>query len=238
MFIPRSKSTPHVNGGAINGPHTREQQRPSRPHLPRSKSVLAHHDLTSPIVRSPSGEREDPFSLFNFFPSSLGLGERDDGWKWLQDDAIRAERSPTRSGYSTPFAEEDEWLPTTPPDGELYAQPLDEELAEEAIQREDKFGILTFGDFLASRRAGNKYSDDQLMSPYSEYDLTDDEALYHALSALRASRGLAMEREGADQLSVRSDELFAAGATEGILEGLTAGHSLLLGAMDLFDRRF
>lgn len=240
MSISRSKSTSHVYGDAIQYPHSREQNRPPRAHLPRSKSVLGHRELTSPpVVRSPSGEREDPFNLSNFFPSHLGLGERSDEWRWLQDEANRAERSPTRSGYTSPFAEEDEWMPPTPPDMEQ----LNGELAEEAIQREDKLGILTFGGFLASPHAGNKHSDDQLRSPYSEYDLTDDEALYHALSAQRVSRGRAMEREAANQLRCRFDELFAAEAAEGIMEGLVdGGYSLLYGgirgAMDLFDTQF
>ncbi|KAH9937182.1 uncharacterized protein B0H18DRAFT_950124 [Fomitopsis serialis] len=240
MSISRSKSTTHIYGGAIQGPHSREQNRPPRAHLSRSKSVLGHRELTSsPVVRSPSGEREDPFNLSNFFPSHLGLGE----WGWLQDETNHIERSPTRSGYTTPFAEEDEWMPATPPDVETYNRPLNGELAEEAIQREDKLGILTFGDFLASPHAGNKHSNDQLVSPYSEYDLTDDEALYHALSAQRVSRGRATEREAGTQLRGGFDELFAAEAASGIMEGLAdGGYSLLYGgirgAMDLFDTQF
>ncbi|KZT75132.1 hypothetical protein DAEQUDRAFT_734585 [Daedalea quercina L-15889] len=238
MSVPRSKSAPHVRSDIlnVNGRSSREQHRSPSPQLLRSKSVLGpRHELTSPAV-----EREDPFNLSNFFPSPLGLGERDDEWKWLQGETTRAERSP---GYSTPLAEEDEWLPGTPPDVETHEKRLDEALTVEAIHREDKLGILTFGDFLASSGARDRYSDDPLMSPYSENDLTDDEALYHALAALRASRGLAMEREAINQLRGRFDDLFAAEATEGILEGLTdGGYSLLYGgirgAMDFFDTKF
>ena len=146
MSIPRSKSTSHVVGGVANDTHTHQQQRSSRPHLPRSKSVLGSHqrEVTSPTVTySPSVEREDPFNLSNFFPSYLGFGERDDEWKWLQEES---ERSPARSGYSTPFVEEDTWMPPTPPEEEMYEESsLDDERTEAAIQKEDKLGILTFG---------------------------------------------------------------------------------------------
>lgn len=144
MSIPRSKSTPHVSGGVPNVMHPHESRRLPRLHLPRSKSVLGPHrrEATSPTVAySPSVEREDPFNLSNFFP---GFGERDDEWKWLQEETSHRERSPTRSGYSTPYAEEDGWLLPTPPE-EMCGERLDEELTEAAIQHEDKLGILTFG---------------------------------------------------------------------------------------------
>lgn len=145
MPITRSKSTPHVSGGALNGIHPHEPH-PPRPQLPRSRSVLGshHREVTSPtIAYSPSVEREDPFNLSNFFPS-LNFGERDDEWKWLQEETSHAERSPARSGYSTPYAEEDAWLPRTPPE-EMRGELVDEALTEAAIQHEDKLGILTFG---------------------------------------------------------------------------------------------
>lgn len=99
------------------------------------------------------------------------------------------------------------------------------------------------GGFLASKRASDKYSEDQLMSPYSEYDLTDDEALYHALSALRASRELSTEREATKQTRARFDELFVTEAAESVLEGLNDGgyslwHGGIRGAMDFFDTKF
>ena len=218
--------------------------------------------MTSPTY-SPTVEREDPFNLSNFFPSHFGFGERDEEWKWLQDETSHTERSPARSGYSTPFAEDDAWLPPTPPDEEMHEESLDEELTEATIQKEDKLGILTFGGtsvyirkehllmmgwthaggFLASKRTGDKYSEDQLISPYSEYDLTDDEALYHALSALRTSRGLSTEPETTKQVRAQFDELFVTEAAESVLEGLNDGgyslwHGGVRGAMDFFDTKF
>ena len=99
------------------------------------------------------------------------------------------------------------------------------------------------GGFLASKRAGDKYSEDQLISPYSEYDLTDDEALYHALSALRTSRGLSTEPETTKQVRAQFDELFVTEAAESVLEGLNDGgyslwHGGVRGAMDFFDTKF
>lgn len=85
-------------------------------HLPRSKSYLVQHS-------APLNDREDPFSLAGFFP-----GSSEERWKWLRRD----EGSERASVSSFSVGEEDSAL------GDM-----DDELAREAIQDEDKLGVLS-----------------------------------------------------------------------------------------------
>ena len=88
-------------------------------HLPRSKSYLTQY------ITTPLNHKEDPFSLASFFPGSSHQDE--DQWKWLQRDEGSEEASV--SSFS--------------PDEDSVIGQLDDELAREAIQGEDKLGVLS-----------------------------------------------------------------------------------------------
>ncbi|KAI0830607.1 hypothetical protein BC628DRAFT_885130 [Trametes gibbosa] len=194
--IPRSHSVPHVGTlkiatADLPGPRTRAK-------LPRHRSATAvsstynTHSLAS--IYSPRSEREDPFSLGGFFPTTLGAFENspaEQEWDWLHaaDDAaagthLRLPRAAAaaaasttaraRSGLVSPISEDDEeWEIATP--CSAFADEGDA-LARDAILREDKLGILALsGDPLA------------------------DEAVYDVLRALRTAhsrpRGSAVKHD-------------------------------------------
>lgn len=152
---------------------------------------------------------DDPFSLAGFFPASLaGVSEYERTthmeWDWLHyevDDqegvvgkrqhALEHVPTPTRSGYASPTSsEEEEWaMPATPP---LTAtRPMfdrgEDEVCGETIRREDKLGILSLPNPFVLAESSDVLAQGPLLSPYSEDNPCDSDALYNALCALRTA---------------------------------------------------
>ncbi|KAI0652144.1 hypothetical protein C8Q79DRAFT_1005369 [Trametes meyenii] len=221
MSIPRSHSVPHVGSLKITTDLPRAPQRgDTRPKLPRHRSAVSLSPESAQSFGSlytPRSEREDPFSLGGFFPSNLGAFENspvEQDWDWLHRaagdlDHTKSLRSPLRSGLVSPISEDDEWdIPT--PVSALAEQ--GDALARDAIEREDKLGILALSDKLALPSHGEElYVEDRLLSPYSETaDPLDDEAVYDRLRALRTAhsrpRGSAVKHEAAGMHALFSPE--------------------------------
>ncbi|KAI9060596.1 hypothetical protein FKP32DRAFT_1577497 [Trametes sanguinea] len=200
--IPRSHSVPHVGSLKIT---TTDLPRP-RPKLPRHRSALPLSGSSTSsfsALYTPRTEREDPFSLGGFFPANLSTFEKsptEQEWDWLHPDAAAADEdyydddrgrgryfSPVRSGLVSPISEDEEWDIPTPCSALADA---DDSLARDAIQREDKLGILTLTDKLSLASHGDEagVEDGRLLSPYTQTgDPLADEAVYDALRALRTA---------------------------------------------------
>jgi len=170
--FPRSRSSPSFTAGP---------QR-AQPSLPLTACSSLSRQL-SPR----DGDKEDPFSLTGFFPSSIALGGTEEAWQewgWL-----RAEEGHQRKGLevgagSDVLADAVEPLDAYDPGlGEAGV----EELMRKAIREEDKLGVLSWG---ATRKqfVGNyekEHHDDRLFSPYMNDEPEDHEALYLALRSRR-----------------------------------------------------
>jgi len=136
MHIQRSQSAPQPiaidalfcpsepRAGTLNG---------LQANISRSKSYLIQ-----PVLATSWVERDDPFNLGGFFPASnRAASEHGEQWKWLykeDEDAARADK-----GSISSFFVQDDYS---------TAGQLGEELAEETIKGEDKFGLLALGDDL------------------------------------------------------------------------------------------
>ncbi|KAI0660372.1 hypothetical protein C8Q70DRAFT_47686 [Cubamyces menziesii] len=195
MSLPRSQSVPHVSSLKITTDlgQSSTHNGTRRPKLPRHRSAVAVSG-TQPFASlyTPRSEREDPFSLGGFFPTTLGAFENspvEQEWDWLHPDTAANDDydSPVRSGLVSPISEDDEWDIPTP------CSALDDAgdaLARDAIKREDKLGILTLADKLSLPPHGDELyvEDDRLLSPYTQTgDPLADEAVYDALRALRTA---------------------------------------------------
>lgn len=144
--LQRSQSAPSVAPlqpflAAARGGDT---PRAARPRITRHHTSLAlSTDLAGPSASArsgystPRGERaEDPFSLGGFFPSQLpGNDGQAEEWTWLRELETDEESDPTPP--------DDAWLA----DGGLPTldTTADDE-AGEVIRREDKLGVLSFGE--------------------------------------------------------------------------------------------
>lgn len=120
MSLQRSKSAPHPISGLATS-------------LPRVASFHHKQAKTGHVVTqlpTPRIEREDPFSLSGFFPTTLG---EEDEWGWLRDEG----------------SDKEEW-------GGLHGEELEEggvifghtesgNVTQDAIKDEDKLGILSLG---------------------------------------------------------------------------------------------
>jgi hypothetical protein len=110
----------------------------ARANLSRSKSYLVQPSPTSSPLATPWVEREDPFSLGGFFPASPRIApEEEEQWKWLrkeedEEDAARADKE-SNSSFSVHG-------------NDFMTGQLEDELAEETIKSEDKFGLLSLGN--------------------------------------------------------------------------------------------
>ncbi|OCH94784.1 hypothetical protein OBBRIDRAFT_722179 [Obba rivulosa] len=114
---------------------------------------------------------ESPFNLDGFFPSHVGVpgGNRDGSWDWLHGSETTYEHAAPTS----PSSENDDEWPRTP------RTELDEGATRDLIRREDKLGVLSLDGVLATLPgSGGSYSDGRLLSPYSEENVTSDDALY------------------------------------------------------------
>ncbi|KAI8980718.1 hypothetical protein BD414DRAFT_493074 [Trametes punicea] len=210
MSIPRSQSLPHVSSLKITttglSPSSPASSR--RPKLPRHRSAIVVSSSPQSLY-TPRTERDDPFSLGGFFPANLGAFEylpTDQQWDWLHPDAAAADEddyylgglSPIRSGLVSPISEDDEWDIPTP--CSALADEHDA-LAQDAIRREDKLGILTLADKLSLPSHGDElYVEDRLLSPYTQPgDPLADEAVYDALRALRTAHSRSHGSGGKDE---------------------------------------
>ena len=137
MSVSRSKSASHLAG---LDPSQRALPSEARPKLPRHRSALAVSS-TSHFVSAytPRVEREDPFSLFGFFPSTISTALAEPGvqqeWDWLHSTD---EEDQDFSGLVSPISEgSDDWDIPTPCSPEA-----EDALAGDAIRQEDKLGVL------------------------------------------------------------------------------------------------
>ena len=165
MSVPRSHSVPQIATFQTTKTPTASSssgvaERHVRPQLPRHRSAvgIAGHSHHLVSVYTPRVEREDPFSLSGFFPTSLAAREHPDSeqeWDWLRaatDEDGAEEEEEYRSGRVSPISESDsEWNVPTP-----CSPDMEDVLAGDAIKREDKLGILALSGasppFLLSQR--------------------------------------------------------------------------------------
>lgn len=106
-----------------------------------TRSRTTHSDLdylpSSSSWRSPARphERQDAFNLGGFFPSARLGGTSGEGeqWEWLRQE---------EAGGALMVDEEDDPLPPTPGGATAFAR-LHADVAEEAIEGEDKMGVLS-----------------------------------------------------------------------------------------------
>jgi hypothetical protein len=96
----------------------------------RLKSYFVENLVTSSPLTTSWVEKEDPFSLASFFPASYRAVPEEE-WKWLRKD----EDEDTARDDKESLAVE-----------EMITQ-LEDELTEETIKSEDKFGLLSLGMF-------------------------------------------------------------------------------------------
>lgn len=125
----RSKSAPHPLPGYFAVPSDLPRSS-SHVHLDRRVQKSARgfsqvHPSASPVI-SPRSEREDPFSLSGFFPSSMS--SENEEWSWLRDEDKPDEDDGTLI------------------EDEAAVRMLDGDL-KEMIKKEDKMGILSLGTF-------------------------------------------------------------------------------------------
>ncbi|KAL0951338.1 hypothetical protein HGRIS_008042 [Hohenbuehelia grisea] len=178
------------------------------PTIPRSRSspnfTSTHRHLTAgslPWLLSPrDGDKEDPFSLTGFFPSSMALGGTEEAWQewvWLRTDK---EHQPLgANGIEEDGAASDglaDALEPLPAEDDAYDPGLGlagvEELMRKTIKEEDKLGLLSWGATVRNPfvdKGQEEHEDpvqDRLFSPYMNDEPEDHEALYLALSARRA----------------------------------------------------
>jgi hypothetical protein len=148
-------------------------------------SPVVSSPVLSPISRL---ERDDPFNLTSFFPTSR-ISEEEERWSWLRTED---EHEITEE----PIADENSYENKT---------------AGEVIKSEDKLGVLSLSQLFfwydvgrslkmlsdtlfAARGHEDLPMDDRLLSPYSDEDVVDVESLYLALHQRRrrdAQRGVA-----------------------------------------------
>ncbi|OBZ78792.1 hypothetical protein A0H81_00850 [Grifola frondosa] len=191
MPIPRSKSVPHVAFESTYHAHLSNDETYEHPKLPRHRSAIT---ITPhfPAVYTPRTENvEDPFSLAGFFPANFN----------------GRERQHQHSGYTSPISEEEEDSSVPTPDP--FPAGTDDGGTGDAIKREDKLGVLALNTLLLpSIRLEDLHADHRLLSPYSEHgDPLDDEALYHALCALREAHSHPLSADLSEE-SAALDELF------------------------------
>ncbi|KAF9229171.1 hypothetical protein BS17DRAFT_688315 [Gyrodon lividus] len=184
MALRRSKTAPQSLDQHDTRPATLTRVKSSMNDIlhPPSRTLSIPRKVVS---LSGTPHEKDPFSLAGFFPpsswmtQSLHEGER---W-WLRQE--EPECTPTRdelcSVYSLSEDEVDGSLPPTPGPG-VFAR-SDKDMAEEAIKREDKMGVLSLNTLFLTDDIHAR--EDRLYSPYAEEEAVDHESLYLALSKRR-----------------------------------------------------
>jgi len=173
MSIKRSQSAPQPIQALFSPANARAStlKRPQT-NLLRSKSYLVQPPATSSPLATPWVEREDPFSLGGFFPTSPRAAPEEEQWKWLrkeedEKDAARADKE-SNSSFSVD-------------DNDSVTGQLEDELAE-TIKSEDKFGLLSLDTMFSITESD---VDDRLFSPYSEEEAIDNDSLYLGHKARR-----------------------------------------------------
>lgn len=139
MSLQRSKSAPHPFPTLLTTSSlprsTSHVQLPQK--LPKSAHPHVHFRPPAPSPGfTPRTERADPFSLGEFFPSSLGYTAetQTEEWNWLRDGEEENEDEENE-------AQEQEQVKD-------QTSQKNDELAEDAIKREDKLGVLSLGESL------------------------------------------------------------------------------------------
>lgn len=136
MPIQRTQSAPQPVEAVFSLTEANVNRSGTRADLRRTKSHLvqpsANNTPLTPV--SPWVEREDPFSLASFFPTSHRAAPEDEQWKWLRREDDSGARDDRVSVFSFSVDDEDSVL------GEL-----ENEMAGETIKGEDKLGVLSFG---------------------------------------------------------------------------------------------
>lgn len=202
MSLPRSKSTPLVYTPTTASIHDTPVRR-HRPELLRARSVIAPtaSSYWSSVYSLRAEKVENPFHLSDFFPARLGTDAQD--WDWLREQAEDRDLDdpPTAAGNFITEEQRTRYSPSRQDGGRGVG---------DVINSEDKLGILSFSaprflttssscvthlrklsdNLFASSEDDTRVVDDQMFSAYAEGDLTDDEALYSSICALRAAHNL------------------------------------------------
>ena len=143
MLIQRSQSAPQPIQSSLAATKVKSDNSPAK--LSRSKSYLVRSSVTSSPLATPWIEREDPFSLCGFFPASHHAAQEEEQWKWLrkeEDDSVRDDKE-SNSSLSVN-------------DSDSVIGEFEDELADETIRSEDKFGLLSLGSSTALNRSAGR----------------------------------------------------------------------------------
>ncbi|EJF66963.1 hypothetical protein DICSQDRAFT_131242 [Dichomitus squalens LYAD-421 SS1] len=198
MSVPRSHSVPHFTSASLRRtkissgvPATDDADIHARAKLPRHRSTAAIASTKHwASVYTPRVEKEDPFSLSGFFPANFTALEHsgaEQEWDWLRASSGDVDES----GLVSPVTEsEDEWNLPTP-----CSEDAVDAFANEAIEREDKLGILALSsDSFLPSRGDELYVESEehiLLSPFTRTgDPLDADAVVDALRALRTAYSL------------------------------------------------
>lgn len=139
MPIKRSQSAPQPVVAVFHATKANVTDKATQVALQRSKSYLVSPSVTNSPIATPWVEREDPFSLSGFFPTSRATPE-DEQWKWLRREEVAQDEGFQDDQVSvSSFSADDE---------DSILGELKDELASETIESEDKLGVLSLGMFL------------------------------------------------------------------------------------------
>ncbi|KAF5384793.1 hypothetical protein D9615_001425 [Tricholomella constricta] len=172
MALQRSKSAPHGVPALVPAP-TRLQRASSFHTIQQAvKPVKAAH--MAAIPERAAAEREDPFSLSGFFPSSL----REDKWGWLRDEEkVEKKRWTAEDGGHG---------------GVLFGE--SDKLTREVIKGEDKMGVLSLGGLLTELEGELRTSygaamggDGEREAMDGEREAMDEDSLWLALRLRRGT---------------------------------------------------
>jgi len=144
MSLKRSKSAPQPIATLItfNLPRSHSQQ-----YLQQNAQRKGLRGLAvSPTFSR--ADREDPFSLSGFFPSSFGGLEEEEEWNWLREED--EEEGYRRSIEPLGIAEDAASVSSLPGTPTVMFGHVEDELTREAIKGEDKLGVLSLGMSIAS----------------------------------------------------------------------------------------
>lgn len=193
MSIQRSQSVPHSIAHAQSSlPRSMSHQQ-----LPRNTyktPIRRATSLRASPMASPRTEREDPFSLAGFFPTSLSTESED--WRWIREEEEEHLEGEEEESHESSHDERS---------GSVMSRQGNEELTR-AIRDHDKMGVLSMGEW-SKKRSRNQmegvdvrvlhadeflwkksdydYDEERLLSPYSEEEAVDFESLHQTLQGLR-----------------------------------------------------
>ncbi|KAL1748523.1 hypothetical protein HDZ31DRAFT_60260 [Schizophyllum fasciatum] len=176
LNIQRSQSAPHplqaLKAKAGARPAIRLQRTVSNIEFGAvDRPQASHHQYYR--HHTPKIERENPFNCADFFPRRADEHEE---WNWLQEEEEETQEVEEEVPY---------------PGGRA----MDEKAIKDTIAMEDKLGILALGDMLFDSKSRAEQlplatapEESRLVSPYTDDEPVDHEALYQSLCARREAR--------------------------------------------------